>query len=214
MAGACAEAANHWQLPTRLPSSQWSAAHRFGNQAPRLGVSDGMHNAQPPWWQTATIYQVYPRSFQDADGDGVGDLRGVTARLPYLAELAVDAIWLSPIFRSPMKDFGYDISGYMDIDPVFGTMADFDALLAAAHKRGLKLLLDFVPNHTSDQHPWFVESRSSQQNAKRDWYLWRNPAPDGGPPTTGYRNSAAAPGNSMPLPGSIIITLSLPSSPI
>ena len=126
----------------------------FGNQPPRVGVSHVMHNAQPPWWQTATIYQVYPRSFQDSDGDGVGDLRGLTARLPYLAELGIDAIWLSPIFRSPMKDFGYDISSYVDIDPVFGTMADFDALLAAAHELGLKMLLDFVPNHTSDQHPW------------------------------------------------------------
>jgi len=141
-----------------------------------------MQSAQPPWWQTATIYQVYPRSFQDSDGDGVGDLRGLAARLPYLAELGIDAIWLSPIFRSPMKDFGYDISSYVDIDPVFGTMADFDALLAAAHERGLKLLLDFVPNHTSDQHPWFVESRSSRRNARRDWYLWRDPEPDGGPP--------------------------------
>ena len=110
---------------------------------------------QIPWWQRATIYQVYPRSFQDTDGDGVGDLRGIISRLPYFAELGVDAIWLSPIFRSPMKDFGYDVSNYVDIDPLFGTMGDFDTLLEAAHKQGLRLLLDFVPNHTSDQHPWF-----------------------------------------------------------
>ena len=123
-----------------------------------------------------------PPLFQDSDGDGVGDLRGLTARLPYLAELGVDAIWLSPIFRSPMKDFGYDVSSYLDIDPLFGTMSDFDDLLAAAHERGLRLLLDFVPNHTSDRHPWFVESRSSRWNPKRDWYIWRGPAADSGPP--------------------------------
>ena len=141
-----------------------------------------MQIEQIPWWQSATIYQVYPRSFQDTDGDGVGDLRGITSRLPYLAELGVDAIWLSPIFRSPMKDFGYDISNYLDVDPLFGTMSDFDTLLEAAHKQDLRLLLDFVPNHTSDQHPWFVESRSSRRSPKRDWYLWHDPAPDGGPP--------------------------------
>jgi alpha-glucosidase len=141
-----------------------------------------MQIEQMPWWQSATIYQVYPRSFQDTDGDGVGDLRGIISRLPYLAELGVDAIWLSPIFRSPMKDFGYDVSNYVDIDPLFGTMRDFDALLEAAHKHGLRLLLDFVPNHTSDQHSWFIESRSSRRSSKRDWYLWHDPAPDGGPP--------------------------------
>lgn len=134
------------------------------------------------WWKTGVIYQIYPRSFQDSDGDGVGDLRGIKRRLPYLRELGVDAIWLSPIFVSPMADFGYDISDYTAIDPLFGTMADFDALLEAAHQHGLKLLLDLVPNHTSEQHPWFVESRSSRDNPKRDWYLWRDPAPDGGPP--------------------------------
>lgn len=134
------------------------------------------------WWKTGVIYQIYPRSFQDSDGDGVGDLRGIKRRLPYLRELGVEAIWLSPIFASPMADFGYDISDYTAIDPLFGTMADFDALLEAAHQHGLKLLLDLVPNHTSDQHPWFVESRSSRDNAKRDWYLWRDPGPDGGPP--------------------------------
>ena len=135
-----------------------------------------------PWWQTAIIYQIYPRSFQDSDGDGVGDLRGIIQRLDYLIELGVDAIWLSPIFCSPMADFGYDISDYTDIDPLFGTLNEFDELLAAAHQRGLKLLLDLVPNHTSEQHPCFQESRSSRNSPKRDWYIWRDPAPDGGPP--------------------------------
>jgi alpha-glucosidase len=141
-----------------------------------------MQNEQIPWWQSATIYQIYPRSFQDTDGDGVGDLRGIIRRLPYLVALGVDAIWLSPIFPSPMKDFGYDISNYVDIDPLFGTMSDFDQLLSLAHEQGLRLILDFVPNHTSEQHPWFVESRSSRSSPKRDWYIWRDPAPDGGPP--------------------------------
>ena len=134
------------------------------------------------WWQRAVIYQIYPRSFQDSNDDGIGDLKGITRRLPYLKDLGIDAIWLSPVFRSPMRDFGYDICAYTDIDPIFGTLADFDSLVAAAHGCGLKVLLDLVPNHTSDQHPWFVESRSSRDNPKRDWYLWGDPAPDGGPP--------------------------------
>jgi alpha-glucosidase len=128
------------------------------------------------WWQTGVIYQVYPRSFQDTNGDGVGDLKGITARLDYLKGLGVDAVWISPIFPSPMADFGYDVSDYTGIDPLFGTMKDFDVLLAAAHAKGLRVILDFVPNHTSDQHPWFVESRSSRTNAKRDWYLWHDAA--------------------------------------
>jgi alpha-glucosidase len=138
--------------------------------------------AVAPWWQSVVIYQIYPRSFRDSDGDGVGDLRGVLSRLDYLVELGVDAVWLSPIFPSPMADFGYDISDYTDIDPLFGKLDEFDELLAAAQQRGLKLLLDLVPNHTSDQHPWFVASRSARDNPKRDWYIWRDPAPDGGPP--------------------------------
>ena len=138
--------------------------------------------AADPWWQSAIIYQIYPRSFQDSNGDGVGDLRGILRRLDYLVELGVDAIWLSPIYPSPMADFGYDISDYTDIDPLFGTLKEFDELLAATHDRGLKLLLDLVPNHSSDRHPWFLESRSSRDNPKRDWYIWRDPAADGGPP--------------------------------
>jgi alpha-glucosidase len=135
------------------------------------------------WWERGTIYQVYPRSFQDSDGDGVGDLAGILGRLDYLAWLGVNAVWLSPINPSPMADFGYDVSDYTGIDPLFGTMDDFDALLRGVHDRGMKLLLDFVPNHTSEQHPWFIESRSSRTNPRRDWYIWRDPAPDGGPPT-------------------------------
>jgi alpha-glucosidase len=145
--------------------------------AKRIGAMTDMS-----WWQSAVIYQVYPRSFQDTDGDGVGDLRGILRRIPYLIELGVDAIWISPIFRSPMADFGYDITDYTDIDPLFGTMQDFDELLAAAHNSGLKILLDLVPNHTSDQHPWFLESRRSRHNPKRDWYLWRDPGAAGTPP--------------------------------
>jgi hypothetical protein len=134
------------------------------------------------WWQTGIIYQIYPRSFEDSNWDGVGDLPGILRRLDHIVELGADAIWLSPIFRSPMADFGYDISDYTDIDPLFGSLDQFDELLAAAHGRGLKVLLDLVPNHTSDQHPWFIESRSSRDNPKRNWYIWRDPGPDGGPP--------------------------------
>src|SRR4051794_5383674 len=134
------------------------------------------------WWREGVFYQIYPRSFQDSNDDGVGDIRGVIDRLPYLLALGIDAIWLSPIFPSPMADFGYDIADYTGIDPLFGAMADFDALVAAAHDSGLKLILDLVPNHTSDQHPWFIESRSSRENPKRNWYIWHEPSVDGGPP--------------------------------
>lgn len=140
------------------------------------------------WWHHEAIYQIYPRSFQDTNRDGIGDLAGVRQRLGYLRDLGVGAVWLSPIFPSPMADMGYDISDYCAIDPLFGDMADFDALLAEVHDKGLKLLLDFVPNHTSDQHRWFEESRSSRTNSKREWYIWRDPAPDGGPPNNWISN--------------------------
>lgn len=143
-------------------------------------VNDGEHRT--PWWENGVIYQVYPRSFQDSDEDGVGDLAGIEARLDYLAALGIDAIWLSPIFPSPMADFGYDVADYCGIDPLFGDLAVFDHLLASAHDRGLKLMLDFVPNHSSDQHRWFKASRSSRCDPKRDWYIWRDAAPGGGPP--------------------------------
>ena len=135
------------------------------------------------WWQRGVVYQVYPRSFADADGDGIGDLAGMTARLGHLAWLGVDAVWVSPIYPSPMRDFGYDITDHTGVDPLFGSLADFDALVAEAHRLGLRVLLDYVPNHTSDQHPWFTQSRADRTNPRRDWYLWRDPAPDGGPPT-------------------------------
>ncbi|MBW3626754.1 MAG: DUF3459 domain-containing protein [Actinobacteria bacterium] len=139
-----------------------------------------------PWWKSAVIYQIYPRSFADSaprsDGVAVGDLEGIRRRLDHLVWLGVDALWLSPVYRSPMADFGYDVSDHCDIDPLFGTLDDFDRLLADAHGRGLRVILDWVPNHTSDRHPWFVESRSSRDAPRRHWYVWRDPAPGGGPP--------------------------------
>ncbi len=144
--------------------------------------------ADAPWWMKGVVYQVYPRSFQDSDGDGIGDLAGIRRRLDYLKWLGIDALWISPIYPSPMKDFGYDISDYCGVDVTFGTLADFDALIGEAHALGLKLILDFVPNHTSDQHPWFVESRASRTSPKRDWYIWRDPRPDGGPPNNWISN--------------------------
>lgn len=141
-------------------------------------------NPQRPldWWQKAVIYHIYPLSFMDSNNDGYGDLGGILSRLDYLQGLGGQAIWLSPVYPSPMADMGYDISDYRGIHPIFGTMEDFDRLLEACHARGLKLIMDFVPNHTSDQHPWFQESRSSRDNPKRNWYLWSDPGADGGPP--------------------------------
>jgi alpha-glucosidase len=134
------------------------------------------------WWRGAVIYQIYPRSFQDSNHDGIGDLAGIIHRLPHVATLGVDAIWISPFFRSPMHDFGYDVSDYRDVDPMFGTLGDFDALVQRAHELGLRVLIDLVLSHTSDEHPWFKESRISRNNAKADWYVWADPKPDGTPP--------------------------------
>ncbi|HEX9018158.1 MAG TPA: alpha-amylase family glycosyl hydrolase, partial [Anaerolineaceae bacterium] len=139
------------------------------------------------WWQCGVVYQIYPRSFKDSNGDGVGDLNGIIEKLDFLNDgtqgsLGMDAIWLSPFQRSPMADFGYDVSDYCDVDPLFGTLADFDRLVAETHKRGMKIIVDYVPNHTSDQHAWFQESRSSRDNPRRDWYIWRDPRPDGSRP--------------------------------
>ena len=139
-----------------------------------------------PWWRGAVVYHVYPASFADSDGDGFGDLPGITSRLDHLAgapgSLGVDAVWLSPFYRSPMRDFGYDVSDHRAVDPCFGTLADFDALLAAAHARGLRVIVDLVPNHTSDQHPWFQDALHGRDAARRDWYVWADPRPDGSPP--------------------------------
>ncbi|HEX8485914.1 alpha-glucosidase [Sphingomonas sp.] len=142
-------------------------------------MSDGVR----PWWKGAVIYQIYPRSFADSNGDGIGDLPGVTSRLDHVASLGVDAIWLSPFFTSPMKDFGYDVADYRDVDPIFGTLADFDALVSRAHALGLRVIIDQVYSHTSDEHPWFTESRSSRTNPKADWYVWADPKADGSPPS-------------------------------
>jgi len=139
----------------------------------------------PAWWTDAVVYQVYPRSFQDSDGDGIGDLRGILSRVDHLAELGIDVVWLSPVYRSPQNDNGYDISDYRDIDPLFGTMADLDALIAALHERGIRIIMDLVVNHTSDEHPWFVESRAGRDSARRDWYWWRPPRPGIEPGTAG-----------------------------
>ncbi len=140
-----------------------------------------------PWWQEGVIYQIYPRSFADADGDGVGDLRGILAHLDHLNDgtprsLGVDALWLSPVYPSPGYDFGYDVSDYCNIDPLFGTLQDFDRLVSEAHRRGMRILMDMVVNHTSHEHAWFVESRASRESPKRDWYIWRDPHPGGGMP--------------------------------
>ena len=134
------------------------------------------------WWQEGVVYQIYPRSFKDSNGDGIGDLAGIISKLDYLSWLGVDAIWISPIYPSPMVDFGYDVSNYVDIDPIFGDLATFDTLVAEAHRRSIRIIMDYVPSHSSDQHPWFLESRSSRTNPKRDWYVWADAKPDGSPP--------------------------------
>ncbi len=150
------------------------------NQMSRLEAASV--DAAQPWWRGAAIYQVYPRSFQDSNGDGIGDLAGITQRLDYIASLGMDAVWIAPFFTSPMLDFGYDVADFEDVDPIFGTLADFDRLIARAHQLGLKVIIDQVYSHASDQHPWFVESRSSRDNPKADWFVWADPKPDGTPP--------------------------------
>ncbi|THV16944.1 beta-galactosidase BglA [Rhizobium rhizophilum] len=145
-------------------------------------VSNPVMTPDKDWWRGAVIYQIYPRSYQDSNGDGIGDLKGITARLAHIAELGADAIWISPFFTSPMKDFGYDVSNYVDVDPMFGSLTDFDGLIAEAHRLGIRVMIDLVMSHSSDQHPWFVESRSSRVNEKADWYVWADSKPDGTPP--------------------------------
>jgi alpha-glucosidase len=161
------------QRPTPDPLRDRGVPHR---------TADRSEQGSFAWWQRGIVYQVYPRSFQDSDGDGVGDLAGICQRLDYLQELGVDAVWVSPIYPSPMVDFGYDVSNYTDIDPLFGDLKTFDRLVEETHARSLKLILDYVPNHTSDRHPWFIESRASRASPKRDWYIWRDAKADGSPP--------------------------------
>src|SRR5689334_21286282 len=140
------------------------------------------HDTAPPWWRGAVIYQIYPLSFADANGDGYGDLPGIEAHLDYVASLGVDAIWLSPFFRSPMCDWGYDVSCHTEVDPLFGTLEDIDRIIEKSHALGLKILVDQVWSHTSNRHPWFEESRASRTGRRSDWYIWADPAPDGTPP--------------------------------
>ncbi len=171
---------NTGQAAARLPAALRTIG-RAGRSSTMV-VADAAGSMRRPWWESAVIYQIYPRSFQDSDGDGIGDLEGIRRRLDHVCRLGIDVIWLSPIFTSPMADFGYDVADYCDVAAIFGDLAAFDRLLAEAHGRGLKLLLDFVPNHTSIAHPWFVESRAARTGPKRDWYIWRDGRPDGGPP--------------------------------
>jgi alpha-glucosidase len=159
----------------------WAETRRYHRSVTRRSERD-----PATWWREGVLYQIYPRSFQDSNGDGVGDLPGIRERLDHLngsaASLGVDGIWISPFYPSPMADFGYDITDFCDVDPMFGSLADFDDLVAAAHERDLRIVIDLVPNHTSDRHPWFVESRRDRTNPRRDWYVWADPKPDGSPP--------------------------------
>ena len=141
-----------------------------------------VHSADDPWWRGAVIYQIYPRSFYDSNADGIGDLNGITKKLDYVASLGVDGVWLSPFFKSPMDDFGYDVSDYCDVDPIFGTLKDFDRLIEKAHGLNLKVIIDQVYSHTSNQHSWFKQSRADRSNPKADWYVWADPRDDGSPP--------------------------------
>jgi alpha-glucosidase len=150
--------------------------------SPRVAHKHSSQAAQDPWWKHAVIYEIYPRSFQDSNGDGVGDINGITSRLDYLKDLGIGAIWITPMYPSPLVDFGYDVADYTALDPLYGTLADFDHLMTEAKKRNIRVIMDFVPNHTSDQHPWFKESRSSRTNPKRDWYIWRDGKGPGQPP--------------------------------
>ena len=145
-------------------------------------IQNNLAHLPADWWRSAVIYQVYPRSFLDSNGDGIGDLPGITSKLDYIAALGADIVWISPFFTSPMKDFGYDVADFCDVDPMFGSLADFDRLVARAHELGLKVMIDQVLSHSSDVHPWFVESRSSRDNPKADWYVWADQKPDGTAP--------------------------------
>lgn len=153
-----------------------------------------MTDVSAPWWKTGVVYQIYPRSFADGNGDGMGDLRGIIQHVDHLVDLGVDAVWMSPFYRSPMHDMGYDVSDHCAVDPRFGTLEDFDELVAALHQAGIRLIVDFVPNHVSSEHPWFLEAVADPSSPKRDWFIWADPAPDGGPPnnwTASFTNESA-----------------------
>jgi alpha-glucosidase len=169
-------------INSRVNSNANSGVNNSSANNDSINNSTDNNSASSSWWRGAVIYQVYPRSLKDSNGDGIGDLPGIISKLDYIASLAVDAIWISPFFKSPMKDFGYDISDYRAIDPIFGTLEDFDELIQQAHARGIKIIIDQVLSHTSDQHQWFIESRESKDNPKSDWYVWADASPDGTPP--------------------------------
>ncbi len=172
------------------------------------------HGTALPWWVTGVAYQIYPRSFADSDGDGVGDLRGLVAHLDHVADLGADAVWVSPFFRSPMADFGYDVADFRDVDPLFGTLADADDLISRAHELGLRVVFDLVPNHTSSEHPWFRAARSSPRDPHRDWYVWRDPRPDGSPPNNWRAAFADEPAWTLdPASGQYYLHLFLPEQP-
>ncbi len=164
--------------------------------------------ARHQWWQNAVFYEIYPRSFADSNGDGIGDLNGIDSKLDYLKTLGVDAIWVSPCYPSPQVDFGYDVSDYEDIDPMYGTLKDFEHLSSDAKKHDIRIIMDFVLNHTSPAHKWFQDSESSRTSAHRDWYIWRDGKAPGVPPTIGFPASAARRGSSTPRPTSTITTTS------
>lgn len=186
-----------------------------GSIAPDDAVpSPDRTESSAPWWQHGVVYQIYPRSFADSDGDGIGDLPGITAHLDHLVDLGVDAVWSSPFYRSPMDDFGYDISDHCDVDPLFGSLADADALIASAHRRDLRVVLDFVPNHVSAQHPWFQAAVGAASDPHRDWFVWRDPAADGGPPNNWTAAFSPEPAWTLdPASGQYYLHLFLPEQP-
>src|SRR2546429_4929968 len=169
-------------LSTIPASAQQASSPARHVSAGRAESKQATRAAQDPWWKHSVIYEIYPRSFQDSNGDGVGDLKGITSRLDYLHDLGIAAIWITPMYPSPLVDFGYDVADYTALDPLYGNLTDFDHLVAEAKKRNIRVIMDFVPNHTSDEHPWFKESRSSRTNPKRDWYIWRDGKGPGQPP--------------------------------
>jgi alpha-glucosidase len=183
--------------------------------SPRTNAQQKAVDAQGhPWWQHAVFYEIYPRSFADSDNDGIGDLNGIASKMDYLKELGIDAVWITPCFPSPQVDFGYDVSDYQAIDPMYGTMKDFDHLVSEGKQRGISVILDFVVNHTSDQHKWFLDSKSSRTSEHRDWFIWRDGKGPGQPPNNWLPLLACLHGSSIQRPTSITTTTFIPSSRI